>query len=157
MATYTAIPDSELDPDSPVRSINGFQLRDNPIAITEGASGAPRIDSDAAIDWGGGGVGTTPGRDWVLARTAAASVGTVGTYAMLLSTTNETNNTILAAGSTKAGSTLRYANAASLNTAGVITDVSGTPAGTWRLMGAITDTDGTSNYANAASLWLRIT
>jgi hypothetical protein len=43
MTTYTAIPDANLDPDSPARSIDALALRDNPIAITEGASGAPSI------------------------------------------------------------------------------------------------------------------
>lgn len=45
MTTYTAIPNSELAVDAPARSINALQLRDNPIAITEGASGAPRVQT----------------------------------------------------------------------------------------------------------------
>lgn len=42
MTTWTTIPDSELAVDAPARSINALQLRDNPIAMSEGASGAPR-------------------------------------------------------------------------------------------------------------------
>lgn len=47
MTTFTTIPDSELAVDAPARSINALQLRDNPIAITEGAAGAPRIVFEA--------------------------------------------------------------------------------------------------------------
>lgn len=50
MATWTAISDSVLEPGKPIRSIDGIALRDNPIAITEGAAGAPRVVS-GAIDW----------------------------------------------------------------------------------------------------------
>lgn len=47
MTTYSVIPDTNLDPGKPVRSVDGKTLRDNPIAITEGASGAPRIRTAA--------------------------------------------------------------------------------------------------------------
>ena len=43
MADYTTILDDELLPDSPGTSILFFRLRDNPIAIAEGASGAARL------------------------------------------------------------------------------------------------------------------
>jgi hypothetical protein len=43
MTTYTAIPDSDIDPESPGTTTLFTRLRDNPIAITEGASGAPSI------------------------------------------------------------------------------------------------------------------
>lgn len=43
MTTYTAIADTEIDQDSPVTETLMTKLRNNPIAITEGASGAPRI------------------------------------------------------------------------------------------------------------------
>lgn len=42
MTTYTAIPDANLEVDKPIRSVDGLLLRDNPIAITEGATGAPK-------------------------------------------------------------------------------------------------------------------
>jgi len=41
MTTYTAIPNSSVDTDSPVTQDLMTLLRDNPIAISEGASGAP--------------------------------------------------------------------------------------------------------------------
>ena len=70
----------------------------------------------------------------VLSATAGASVGAVGTYALLLDTTN--SNTSLAAGSTIAGSALRYTNTDRNSDGGLsITSASGTPSGTWRLMG----------------------
>lgn len=49
MTTYTAITSGEIDPDSPITNSLMTKLRDNPIAITEGASGAPKIQT-AAID-----------------------------------------------------------------------------------------------------------
>lgn len=43
MATWTSIPDANLDPDKPARSIDALALRDNPVAIAEGATGAPGV------------------------------------------------------------------------------------------------------------------
>jgi len=47
MTTYTTIPDTDVDQDSPVTVPLMTALRDNPTAVTEGASGAPRIDGKA--------------------------------------------------------------------------------------------------------------
>lgn len=49
MTTYTAIPDSDIDPESPGTTTLFTRLRDNPIAITEGSTGAPKIQQ-AAIE-----------------------------------------------------------------------------------------------------------
>jgi hypothetical protein len=76
-------------------------------------------------------------RDWVLARTAAASAGVVGTYAFLRSSGGGTAGF----GDTYAGSTLRESNS-SAHTIG--TGLSGT----WRCMGGMN--------SNTATLWLRI-
>jgi hypothetical protein len=43
MANWTTLPDAALEPGKPIRSIDGLALRDNPVAIAEGAAGAPRI------------------------------------------------------------------------------------------------------------------
>lgn len=43
MAVYTSIPTSALEPGKPARSVDAIALRDNPIAIAEGAQDAPRI------------------------------------------------------------------------------------------------------------------
>lgn len=51
MATYTAITDTEIEPEKPVTTSLMNRLRDNPLAIAEGASGAPRIQT-AGIDTG---------------------------------------------------------------------------------------------------------
>ena len=50
MAEFTAIPDANLEPDKPARGIDGLALRDNPIAIAEGAADAPRIQTAALED-----------------------------------------------------------------------------------------------------------
>ena len=47
MADWTVITDAQLDPDAPLTSDLAYAWRDNPIAIAEGASGAPRIRADA--------------------------------------------------------------------------------------------------------------
>ncbi|MDA0780681.1 MAG: hypothetical protein PQ612_06065 [Rickettsiales bacterium] len=49
MTTYTTINNTDIDVDSPVTTSLMNKLRDNPIAITEGASGAPKIQA-AALD-----------------------------------------------------------------------------------------------------------
>lgn len=43
MATWTTITDSQVDPDAPLTSGLAYAWRDNPVAIAEGASGAPKI------------------------------------------------------------------------------------------------------------------
>lgn len=47
MADYVDLPNSALDGDSPGTQTIFEALRDNPIAITEGAAGAPRVQTDA--------------------------------------------------------------------------------------------------------------
>ena len=43
MAVWTTIPDNVLEPGDPLRSSDALAFRDNPIAIAERASGAPRV------------------------------------------------------------------------------------------------------------------
>lgn len=91
----------------------------------------------------------------VLAATAGASAGAVGTYAFLSRVAF--SNTGTAAGSTVAGSSLRYAGGASyLSSVGSSpSSISGTaPVGTWRAMG---QANGSACYAvEFGTLWLRI-
>lgn len=47
MATYLTITDSQLDPDAPLTSQLAYQWRDNPLAMFEGAMGAPRLRGEA--------------------------------------------------------------------------------------------------------------
>lgn len=146
MATWTNIGDTFLEPGKPVRSVDGLALRDNPIAIAEGASGAPRI-VNAAVTNGTLGAEkfqtpSTTERDWVLSSTALSAVGAVGTYALLekLSAGDVTQ------GATEPGSSLNYAAASG-------TQSVASPSGTWRLMG---QADGGGVGAASTSVWLRI-
>lgn len=52
--SYTAIPDTDIDTDSPLTGALVTLIRDNPIAITEGAAGAPSIANAALANhpWG---------------------------------------------------------------------------------------------------------
>lgn len=111
---------------------------------------------------------TTAERDWVLARTATADAGSVGTYALL--STLGTNTTTYDIGSTLAGSSLRFSglrlNNGAMVTEGVKVTVSATiPSGTWRCMsyqpprGVDDFSVGKSIYNSqepSATLWLRI-
>ena len=47
MTTYTAIANGEIDQDSPVTQPLMTALRDNPLAIAEGTSGAPKVQGKA--------------------------------------------------------------------------------------------------------------
>jgi hypothetical protein len=140
MATWTVIADSTLEPGKPIRSVDGLALRDNPIAITEGATGAPKIQTAAITDANVTAAKLATGnneRDWVLARTASAAVGVVGTYALAKRTTATGNN----AGDTVAGSNLQYADVDNNVPVGAL-------SGTWRCMGY--------SLGGEATLWLRI-
>jgi hypothetical protein len=147
MTTYTSIPNSSLEPGKPIRSIDGLALRDNPIAITEGAAGAPKIQNaaiqDGAISASKFQTGTGE-RDWVLARTSVASVGAVGTYAFL----RNASGTSVSPGGTLAGSSLAYGGAPSYATYA--------PSGTWRCMGySVSGSDPYGTYTSY-TVWLRI-
>ena len=143
MADYTNISNATLEPNAPLISSTMLALRDNPTAIAEGAAGAPRVTNAAFNDRTIGAEKLQAGdaeRDWVLARCAAASVGAVGTYAMLGPSSSGVG---AAPGGTVAGSNLRYSTASgTLHTNG--------PSGTWRCMGYMRD-----NTADV-TIWLRI-
>ena len=104
MATWTSIPDSLLEPGKPIRSVDALALRDNPIAIAEGAAGAPKVTENAmnlnSINGNRIRTSSLDGnrlinrsvdqsklaenngtRDWVGRRNAALGAGAVGTYA----------------------------------------------------------------------------
>jgi hypothetical protein len=112
-------------------------LRDNPIAIAEGAVGAPRVEFAALSTW-------------------YATAGGIGTYCFAKSTADT------AFGGSVAGSTLQPTSAAtgtggSTNGIGSM-DVGTALSGTWRAMGTfdlIMPTSGLVNWYGA-TLWLRI-
>ena len=143
MATWTTIPDTSLEPGKPIRSIDALALRDNPVAISEGASGAPKIDPINAM-----------------AHLGAA--GAIGTYTFARSSTASD----VAFGSTRAGSALlptSAANGASSSTDGVnaFSLISGSAlSGTWRCMGTYDHSapmaGSVTGSVTGATLWLRI-
>ena len=55
MADWTTIADASIEAGKPIRAIDGRALRDNPIAIAQGAAGAPRIagQQGPAVETGG--------------------------------------------------------------------------------------------------------
>jgi len=148
MAEWTTIPDDVLEPGDPIRSIDIIALRDNPVAIAGGASGAPRV-TDAALST----AVTSAGTDWVLARTAGADVGAVGTYAFA-ATSNNTST--ISAGSTIAGSNLLYAGVSWSSGFGASIASSGSLSGTWRAMGFKGARVQDVANARESTLWLRI-
>ena len=99
-------------------------------------------------------ISTSPTTAQVLAATAGASVGAVGTYAFL-SQPGETAATIVA-GSTYAGSGLSYFGMQALPASSLVESASGrgsSPAGTWRAMG---HAGNTGDNRQRATLFLRI-
>ena len=144
MATWTDIQTTVLEPGKPVRSVDGLALRDNPVAIAEGAVGAPRIVNAALANATLGAEkfqGGTTERNWVMGFNASAVPGSVGTYAFARLTSGEKTF-----GSTIAGSYLRPASA---------TDARGSSlAGTWRCMGYADAND--AGYGGDITSWLRI-
>lgn len=142
MATWTTIPDSSLEPGKPIRSIDTLALRDNPVAIAEGAAGAPKIDPFAAFAHNG-------------------AAGAVGTYAFANSSISTASDA--AFGSTRAGSALSPTSASRAAVA-VGADFSfqfitgAALTGTWRCMGTYDYSRALSSGSTwlGATLWLRI-
>lgn len=134
-------------------------LRDNPIAIANGDSGAPR-NADASLST----TVTAAGSTWVGNRTAGLSAGAIGTYVFARSTTASD----VAFGSTRAGSVLlptsavRNLQASSLTSDWAVNFADGSSlSGTWRCMGfydysAAFSSGGSSLTIFGATLWLRI-
>ena len=123
-------------------------LRDNPIAIAAGDVGAPRIQTAAIQDSAvtSAKLATGSGEvNWVLARTAGATRGAVGTYTMAAIIPN---GVTVAGNATRAGSDLGYARADAS-----VTETIG--VGTWRNMGASVTGVATPGAAQVTQ-WLRI-
>ena len=74
-----------------------------------------------------------------------STLGAVGTYALL--TIDNSNNWAQAQGASFAGSGMRYSNCMGNN-------YSGTPSGTWRLMGRTSASAGVAEQGT--SVWIRI-
>jgi hypothetical protein len=156
MATWTNVPNTVLEPGDPIRSVDIIAIKENVIALSEGASGAPPIQTAALAT--GERMNTTN----VLNATAGATFGAVGTYALL----GETTFTATSIGNTRAGSALRpfgfvrgstsFGNATegNLNAFGSTT----VPSGTWRALGPVTfrNVPAYGSFAYGGCLWLRI-
>lgn len=166
MAEYMPINPTEIEPEAPLTSSLAARWTNNPIAIAEGAPGAPRIQTAAiangAVTAAKLATGTSE-RDWVLSRVAAAPLGAVGTYASLViadevasggatggvATSNE--------GDTRPGSELRWSSTDLSGTWSGLPPVSSTsPSGTWRCMGRAVTVIGFDFVARRPSLWLRV-
>jgi hypothetical protein len=156
VADWTNLPDTTFEPGAPAKGRDMRFLRDNPIAIAEGAAGAPRVRA-AGLATGNN------ERDWVLARTAAAQANAVGTYALMRHSRSTQNQTLINTGDTLPGSQLRFAYV-ELETGSNARPGDGsapTPSGTWRCMGlgsgSASPGDGTGGWLIAyTTLWLRI-
>ncbi len=157
MANWTNIPTDRIEPGKPIRAIDGLALRDNPIAIAEGASGAPKIREAAistnSINGNRLRTNSVP-NDRLVNKTitntkianntitgdlfndgsvrswlGSQSAGAVGTYAFVATNVSSGG---LSWGSTISGSSLRRA---SIEDGGSIRE-SGALSGTWRVMGS---------------------
>lgn len=98
MTTYTAVPDSDIDANSPVTATLMTLLRDNPIAITEKAAGAPVLADGYIVEamYAAGSVDQTAIKTATSAQSVSGSSGNIslaltgGTYSMV--TARSTNN-----------------------------------------------------------------
>jgi hypothetical protein len=155
MATWTDVSSTVLEPGDPIRSVDIIAIKENIIALSEGADGAPRILTAAIDDSAITAVKLATGtneRNWVLGRTAGASTGAVGTYAFLVQASGTTATIV--AGSNYAGSGLRYSGVRKDNDNDNVSLGSGaTPSGTWKAMGTQSTT--TTN-TQRVTLFLRI-
>ena len=147
MATWIAPVDSETDPDAPLTSSLAKRWDNNVIAMTEGASGAPKVQ-DGAL----GSTVTAAGRAWINARVISATVGDVGTIGMLRVV--QTSATSYAHGSTIDGVNLQYSSSA-----GITSGAGAYASGIWRCLGYCqADLPGNIplNDARRTTIWLRI-
>lgn len=124
MADYRTIADSEVDPDAPLTSSLGYAWRDNPIAIAEGATGAPRIEDSALSN-----TVTSAGSTWVFNR--IINRGHQGVGQSVLCQVSDPVSVATSFGSIRPGSQLRPSSA------GGVSLGSDTLPGSWRCMGNV--------------------
>lgn len=138
MADWITIVDTQVDPDAPVTSELGYAFRDNPIAIAEGATGAPRV-VDGALST----TVTSAGTTWVYNRILNRTVGGVGTIVMGIVTG------LPAGGPWFANDTIAGSNLATSSAGGTFGTV-GSLSGTWRCCGRAQDVNSTN-----VTIWQR--
>ena len=153
MTAWTTIPNTSLESGAPIRGVDGVALRDNPIAIAEGATGAPKIQAAAFDDLTIGAEklqnGTTE-RDWIISL-ISSSVYSVGSY---LFAAPEATNTDYSPGSTISGSFLNPASSSLEDGQSGTTTGTGV-SGTWRCMG-YSENNAVAPLRRGATLWKRI-
>lgn len=134
MTTYSAsaVSDTVIAYKKSITLQVGRALRDNPIAMFEGAAGAPRLAYEALDTW-------------------YATAGGVGTYVFATSTAGADK----AFGATIAGSSLKPTSALFSTIGGAGTsNLGGALSGTWQAMGTYDDAFVAGELG--ATLWLRI-
>jgi hypothetical protein len=168
MTIYSAIADSDVDPESPGTTNLFTRLRDNPLAIQEDDATAPdnayatlagtitsqgalaTLNTVSASEIDAGAVG---------AQTAALSLYDIGSYVFARSALTTTT----APGATIAGTNLHPAGVTYADSSGnpvELTSTSAIGSGTWRCMGyafgATTGGGGSTVNEYSATLWLRV-
>jgi hypothetical protein len=118
-------------------TVDGVLLKDGNVTGTLTGDVTGNVTGNVT---GSAGTVTTITTNQVLGAIAGAAVGAVGTYALLRWATRTTATE----GDTVSGSSLRYSSANGTT--------SGTPSGTWRLMGSTSS----GSDAGSTSSWLRI-
>ena len=124
-------------------NLNGSNIASGTVPAARLGSGTPGTGNFLRGDNSWQTISVTPTTADVLNATAGASVGAVGTYALLVSTVSIDAGP----GTTRAGSSLVYAATMSTTPGG------GAASGTWRLMGWVRTDVGTGGLT---SVWLRI-
>lgn len=122
MTTYTTIADADIDQDSPVTQPLMTALRDNPIAIGEGAAGAPRIYGAAMH---GPAAGAVAQRDCLptgsrsasaAASTTASAIIEAASFTALVACTVRVSVTFTTSGLVASRSVVVYKNGAAAQT-----------------------------------------
>jgi hypothetical protein len=127
------------------KSISGAQINSGTVAVARLGSGTPGTGNFLRGDGSWQTVpASAPSTNDVLNATAGASVGAVGTYAILSVSTEQNAGSSQSPGSTKAGSGLFFGNGSAIGK-----QASPQPAGTWQCMG-------NSPNSSQNTTWLRI-
>lgn len=137
MTTYdaSAVSNAAIAHKKGISLQTGRALRDNPLAMFEGAAGAPRLQFAAMGAW-------------------YSTQGAVGSLAFLAQVGTVSTNIV--AGTTYAGSTLAYAGVSF--TSATLGDIAGYAeatglSGTWKALGSVTYT---AAFTQRATLFIRV-
>ena len=160
MANWQTIPDASVNPGAPVTTSLMRAMRDNPLAIIEGAAGAPKIQNNAFADNSISPTKLTDGTSFVTGIITGFGIGNVGAYAIL------GGNADYSPGDTAAGSALTYAGLlSSLYDVGTPSGeidlqapTGASPAGTWRCQGITAVGSGVGDIGGTfrVCLWQRV-